>query len=119
MRCARRELLCDIVGCGLRPATPDRAIRLVNDRDRRLLQRHVEADILLQLGHDRTPVRVTQNRKLNPALRLRHVPTCRYPEPSCRAAVKDGRRADLDTCSTPPGRSLTGASTAAGSRLNG
>jgi hypothetical protein len=25
------------------------------------------------------------------------VPTCRYPKPSCRAAVKDGRRADLDT----------------------
>src|SRR5512134_121902 len=35
------------------------------------------------------------------------------------AAVKDGRHAELDTFSTPPGHSLTGASTAARSRLNG
>src|SRR3954453_7967158 len=47
------------------------------------------------------------------------VPTCRYPEPSCRTAVKDGRRADLNTRSPLAGHALTGASTAAGSRLNG
>ena len=46
MRSARQHLLRNIVGRRHGTPTPYRIISFINDRDRRLLQRHVEADIL-------------------------------------------------------------------------
>ena len=58
-------------------AAPYDLLGIVNDADRRFLQRHIEADILLALGHDLAPWRCGEDQPA-PAVvtpRLRHVPT--------------------------------------------
>ena len=67
------------------------ALRPLVDNGRRLHKRHIEADMLLELGHGtRTPVGVDKASTIA-ALRLRHVPVHSSDEPSRGAAVKNGR----------------------------
>src|SRR5258706_8739476 len=79
-------------------AAPDDLAGIVDDANRRFLQRYIEADILTALGHGLAPLALRGTSTI-PVPRLRHVPTCIGPVTPRAAAVKDGRRAALSTSS--------------------
>src|SRR5215831_15265570 len=61
-------------------AAPHDLVGIVDDADRRLLQGHIEADILVTLGHGLAPLALRGNQPV-PAVvtpRLRHVPASRW-----------------------------------------
>src|SRR5260370_23217432 len=70
-------------------AAPHDLAGIVDDANRRFLQRYIEADILTALGHGLAPLALRGTSTI-PVPRLRHVPTCAQSVPSRAAAVKEG-----------------------------
>src|SRR5215470_19827755 len=106
-------------------AAPHDLVSIVDDADRRLLQGHIEADILVTLGHGLAPLALRGDQPV-PAVvtpRLRHVPAC-----ACRGARRAQGLSRLAVAMTVPlapvfavfaGHALTGLSTARRSSRSG
>src|SRR5258707_194694 len=68
-------------------AAPHDLAGIVDDANRRFLQRYIEADILTALGHGLAPLALRGTSTI-PVPRLRHVPTCLSPMTPRADAVK-------------------------------